>query len=110
MTTLSTHRFILPIYFRTPLHVWHAAPQTCSAGHPFVGFAGGAAGLAGAFAWGLGGGWGAQLDNTSLISRIYTPMYFSPEQTHQGMEVRCTAPAGFVVGLRGAASYPHTQE
>ena len=42
--------------------------------------------------WGEGR-WGAQLDNTSLISRIYTPMYFSPEQTHQGMEVRCTAPA-----------------
>ena len=28
-----------------------------------------------------------QLDNASLISRMYTPMYFSPEQTIMGAEV-----------------------
>jgi len=28
-----------------------------------------------------------QLDNASLISRMYTPMYFSPEQTVMGAEV-----------------------
>eukprot|EP00960_Hanusia_phi_P023821 702693-Hanusia_phi.AAC.1 len=27
------------------------------------------------------------MDNASLISRIYTPMYFSPEQTIMGAEV-----------------------
>ena len=28
-----------------------------------------------------------QLDNASLISRMYTPMYFSPEQTVMGADV-----------------------